>query len=401
MSNFTDVSATSSKSQLSSNSSKSNKKVIITEKIPGPAKIFFDNSSQTSFDSNSSDSDNCEEEDDNDFDKSNQHINELTEDDLEFLLDNTGFKPEQIQKWHSDFLIKCPSGYISFNQFKSSYKLLLPQDLNDKSKQVLISKLFSLFDIDGDGRLNFSEFLISFWIRCKAPIREKFTWIFNMFDLDRNGRLNYAELRNALNMCLNVDDLDELLEQLNNENLMRLSSIKQKLSNNNINDYESNLDIIGCLNNNDNNNLSSLSSIDNKNAYFNHYSASNNAKKYDLFSRTAKLIEDKLNQTIHLLDLTIKNNNMTNTDNNNNNSEIYSKFNASSSSSSSSSFNINSDSNYEIIDSCLLYRVDSMTNLNFENEIKKIQIKREEFLDLCEKYKTFRKLILPIKNFYE
>jgi Ca2+-binding EF-hand superfamily protein len=395
ISNFNDTSATSSKSQISSTNSRSSKKVIITEKISGPtkAKVLFDNSSQTSFDSDSDlNENNEEEEEENDFDKSVQQINELTEDDLEFLLDNTSFKPEQIQKWHSDFLTKCPSGYISYNQFKSSYKLLLPLDLNDKSKQELIAKLFSLFDIDGDGSLNFSEFLISFWIRCKAPIREKFTWIFNMFDSDRNGYLNYVELRNALNMCLNVDDLDELLEQLNNENLMRLSSIKSKF-NSNINSNNNN-DLVNSVNSS----LSSSSSMDNKNNYCDHYSASNNIKKYDLFSKTAKLIEDKLNQTIYLLDMTIKNNSM----NNLNNTEIYSKLNtSSSSSSSSSSFNINSDSNYEIIDSCLVYREDSMTNLNFETEIKKIQIKREEFLDLCEKYKTFRKLILPIRNFYE
>ena len=60
LSNLTNVSASSSKSQLSSSNSRSSKKVIITEKIPGQSKILLDNSSQTSFESNSDSDDNIE-----------------------------------------------------------------------------------------------------------------------------------------------------------------------------------------------------------------------------------------------------------------------------------------------------------------------------------------------------
>ena len=103
------------------------------------------------------------------------------------------------------------------NNKKVYYKLLLPSELSECQKEELITKLFRLFDIDTDGYLNYSEFLVSFWIRCRAPIREKFTWIFNMLDLDHNGSLNYTEIRAALSLCLNQLDLNDLLRQLNHD----------------------------------------------------------------------------------------------------------------------------------------------------------------------------------------
>ena len=112
-------------------------------------------------------------------------LKNLTEDDIQFLLDNTGFTNEQMIRWHTDFLVKCTTGLITSAQFKAYYSLLLPERLADDARAEILDKLFGLFDIDGDGCLNFTEFLVSFWIRCKAPIREKYTWIFNMLDSDR------------------------------------------------------------------------------------------------------------------------------------------------------------------------------------------------------------------------
>ena len=44
--------------------------------------------------------------------------NELNEDDVEFLIANTGFSLEQIKNWHSEFIEKCTNGLIAYEQFK-------------------------------------------------------------------------------------------------------------------------------------------------------------------------------------------------------------------------------------------------------------------------------------------
>jgi Ca2+-binding EF-hand superfamily protein len=284
-------------------------------------------------------------------------------------------------------------GLITNEQFKAYYRVLLPKDLNEKSKEEIIEKLFCLFDIDGDGCLSFTEFLISFWLRCKAPIKEKYTWIFNMLDEDRNGYLNYSELRNALTLCLNLNDLDELLEVLNKErnNLMKSQSFEKKFqqqqqyAHKSSESSESSTDDFTDYNSDDFDSESSDSFL-----YIGSMATKapqNSKRKYDLYSRTAQLVDDKLNETVHLLhaiscsfDHKLLSNNS-----------------YSSNTSSSFSFFRKSHST-DSLDS--LENQSTATN-SCANENSGVQIKRENFLKLCEKYKLFRKLLLPIKYFYE
>ena len=292
---------------------------------------------------------------------------ELNEEDVEFLLNNTGFTHDQIIKWHKEFLNCCSTGFIKFEQFLSYYRILLPIDLNDSAKEQLLKKLFNLFDIDGDNRLNFSEFLVSFWIRCKAPVREKYTWIFNMLDEDRNGFLSYSELRNGINLCLNVNDLDELLEKLNQVR----NNIRNSISNNQdqLLESESEEDF----------DLDSISTLSSKS------SINFNEKKYDLFSRVVKLVDDKLHETVFLLNV------LANYESNafifsENSKKIYDQ----SGSPPESPKLKNSTS------------IDSLNSINSDLSNKsRLKIEREQFLSLCTKYKSLRKLLLPIANFYE
>lgn len=335
--------------QREKTSHKRNKKpIIIQEKYESTRPTFRSIENSNSFNSFSSDSLNnssssCSSkrfiiaekvsQDSNCLTDDESWQKELTEDDLEFLIHNTGFNIEQIKRWHVDFINKCSTGLITNEQFKSYYRVLLPNDLNNKSKEEIIEKLFCLFDIDGDGCLSFTEFLLSFWIRCKAPIKEKYTWIFNMLDEDRNGYLNYTELRNALTLCLNLKDLDDLLDELNKDKLkhVKYDTTSDECTDYNSNDYDSEVTSYTYLN-------------------------------------TAKLIDDKLNQAVHLLHVL--------------------------STDQKSALSFNSLSSTESFDSSSFDSFDSLID-------NTVEIKRENFLKLCEKYKLFRKLLLPIKYFYE
>ena len=332
-------------------------------------------------------------------DDEEDNLTGLTEDDVEFLLANTGFDSEQIHRWHKDFLDKCATGCISKEQFKSFYVLLLPIDLNEASKEEILEKLFNLFDIDGDGRLNFSEFLVSFWIRCKAPTREKYTWIFNMFDEDRNGCLSYIELRNALTTCLDLNDLDELLEQLNKERINitnHLSKTTGSYESNNATstdedeeDYEqvSDLDVdeIDCFSQA----TSSTTSCKQKGSCF-----YKNNKQYNLYSRTAVLVEDKLEETIFLLHAITQIDPLCQRDFYSHRDESRSQNNSTSSSLYNLSFN-------QLNKSASIDSLNSLHHSSSLNSKYKIQIERESFLDLCERYKSLRKLLLPIKYFHD
>jgi hypothetical protein len=192
-----------------------------------------------------------------------------------------------------------------------------------------------------------------------------------MLDEDRNGYLNYSELRNALTLCLNLNDLDELLEELNIEQNKKfknkIDSTSDECTDYNSDDFDSKSSSESFL-------FINTETLKTKNC----------SRKHDLYSQTVELIDDKLNETVHLL---------------HNISQKYNQITTSSLSCSSteSSFSYigkkNSSFSYFSSDS-----LDSLNNIETNNCV---QIKRENFLQLCEKYKTFRKLLLPIKYFYE
>ena len=293
-------------------------------------------------------------------DEKDEHMNELLEEDIEFLLANTGFSLDQIKRWFTEFKLKCPKCQIEYDQFKIYYKSLLPEYLSDTCKDQLIKNLFDLFDIDADGYLNFSEFLVSFWIRFKAPIKEKFTWLFNMFDLDHNGSLNFSEITRALRLCLNEKDLSSLLQVLKKDynEIFQKNSCEPMEYAENLNDgIESEMEF------------------------------------------SAKSTERKINELIVLLDLISKNEYKS--ENEKNSSSLFNEWSICGRSGFTAFLNKSDDN-----DSQQFFNKNSASYFNYfaDNRsflAKKIQFTRDRFLFLGEKYKLLRKILLPIKCFYE
>jgi len=306
---------------------------------------------------------NEKSEPDDDDDEEEDHKS-LKEEDIDFLLSNTGFNVEQIREWHKQFLRKCPTGFISKKQFCAYYESLMPSTLSNKSKNEVSCKLFKLFDIDQDDSLCFSEFLISFWIRCQAPVREKFTWLFNMFDTDHNDYLNYYEFRHAIECCLNLNDLDELLEMLYEDRTQFLHNYN--MANGNTQQLEdideafyeehsaftskSNL-LYGdqMLNNMLSNSMTSVSEAQ-------------KYQQYNIYSKTTKLVNDKMNELMIQLDLA---------------ANFYSK-----------------KHSVEAMQAC-------STSFPYAFSTRNFKVFRETFVNLCDKYENLRKMLIPITYFYK
>ena len=110
---------------------------------------------------------------------------ELDNTTVDRLTKNTTYTPEQIRQWHQAFLRDCPNGKLSSRQFTEVYKKFYPEHEAEKySKHV-----FRTFDIDGNGYIDFVEFLIAVNVNANGDVRDKLGLAFDIYDINSNGQV--------------------------------------------------------------------------------------------------------------------------------------------------------------------------------------------------------------------
>jgi Ca2+-binding EF-hand superfamily protein len=71
--------------------------------------------------------------------------------------------------------------------------------LNDEKLSKITDHVFSCFDKDGNGYLDFSEFLIAYSSTSIGEPRKKLEFVFMFYDRDHNGVLEEKEFLQVLN----------------------------------------------------------------------------------------------------------------------------------------------------------------------------------------------------------
>jgi Ca2+-binding EF-hand superfamily protein len=66
-----------------------------------------------------------------------------------------------------------------------------------------------VFDTDSNGYIDFSEFLIAFWIRSKGSLKDKLAWLFEIYDTDRTGHITTYELSKTLKFIFGMKNINE------------------------------------------------------------------------------------------------------------------------------------------------------------------------------------------------
>ena len=75
------------------------------------------------------------------------------------------------------------------------YNSLFAGDASDFAEQV-----FRTFDTDGNGTVDFKEFIVGLCVSGSTDFNTKLTWAFQMYDLNGDGFISWDEMRHMISV---------------------------------------------------------------------------------------------------------------------------------------------------------------------------------------------------------
>ncbi|CAF0984032.1 unnamed protein product [Adineta steineri] len=116
----------------------------------------------------------------------------LAERDITFLCSQTGLTAEEILQWHEKFFEDNPDGRLDRTEFRKLFRLFR-QEPSERLEDIS-DHIFRAFDVDGNGSVEFGEFLLGFAICSRGDLRSRLDYAFECYDLDSNGYITEDEI---------------------------------------------------------------------------------------------------------------------------------------------------------------------------------------------------------------
>ena len=137
---------------------------------------------------------------------------ELDTKELESLMSKTSLEMQEIKDMYVGFRNEHPSGEMSMEEFV---------DTCDEDTRAFAESLFKVFDKDGNGTMDFWEYMLASNATCLTSPEEKLNWIFDVFDKDCGGTIDHEEASDVVKslfhmsgIALEENDLAERMEEM-------------------------------------------------------------------------------------------------------------------------------------------------------------------------------------------
>ena len=115
---------------------------------------------------------------------------ELSIEDLDFIANHTAMTRDKIDQHYESFLSIHPDGKITRKGFATMMRARYP----GRDTTQLESHIFRMYDSNGDGYVDFREFMIVLYVMSNGTPEENLKKIFQVFDINNDGTVSQKEL---------------------------------------------------------------------------------------------------------------------------------------------------------------------------------------------------------------
>merc|ERR1711992_274004 len=116
------------------------------------------------------------------------------EEDIAALVKSSGLDEAQVKDAFDSFVAEHPNGKMKPKDFREMMSKALPK--KDASKME--KHVFRIYDSNNDGYIDFSEFMLIFFIMSDGTPEEVLTKIFRVFDVNSDGTINKKEMQRLI-----------------------------------------------------------------------------------------------------------------------------------------------------------------------------------------------------------
>jgi len=138
--------------------------------------------------------------------KSKKTSHTLTQDDIEFLKKNTRYDEQEIKEWYRGFKQDCPDGQLGKDKILEMYSMILPAG----NAKVFVDQIFRIFDKDGNGSIDFKEFMMATDMTASGSPEEKLRWAFKMYDKDGSGSIELKEMSEIIETLYEMEGVSKM-----------------------------------------------------------------------------------------------------------------------------------------------------------------------------------------------